>query len=241
MTDFFLKRLVLSVLLAVCLFSLGADDRTEVSKLKMENRRLHAELDRLRKQLTAKDNDLLKFRHFLAATAEAGKVMTASERERQLTDSLKEIVARSNRLLVHISGVETIFRDLLKELPVGPARQARLLLQLEQMERYALQLSTIAGVFEERDSRQVLENVRVVAVNRELDTVILSSGSVHGVFPGLMFQSKRDGLLRLRVISVRPWVCAAVPIGVSAEPFTPGMEFTIAHRAAPGEGIRPLH
>ena len=91
MTDFFLKRLVLSVLLAVCLFSLGADDRTEVSKLKMENRRLHAELDRLRKQLTAKDNDLLKFRHFLAATAEAGKVMTASERERQLTDILKEI------------------------------------------------------------------------------------------------------------------------------------------------------
>ena len=240
MTDF-LKRFICSVLLAVCFFSLCADDRAELSKLKMENRRLHAELDRLRKQLTARDNDLLKFRHFLAATSDAGKVMTVSERERQLTNILKEIVKRSNRLLVHISGVDSIFRDLLKELPVGPARQARLLLQLEQMERYALQLSTIAGVFEERDSRQVLENVRVVAVNRELDTVILSSGSVHGIFPGLMFQSKRDGRLRLRVISVRPWVCAAVPIGVSAEPFTPGMEFTIAHRAAPGEGIRPLH
>lgn len=241
MTDFFLKRFLFSVLLAVCCFSLRADDRAELSKLKMENRRLHAELDRLRKRLTEKDNDLLKFRHFLAATADAGKVMTVSERERQLTDILKEIVKRSNRLLVHISGVDAIFRDLLKELPVGPARQARLLLQLEQMERYALQLSTIAGVFEERDSRQVLENVRVVAVNRELDTVILSSGSVHGIFPGLMFQSKRDGRLRLRVISVRPWVCAAVPIGGNAENFTPGMEFTIAHRAAPGEGIRPFH
>lgn len=240
MTDF-LKRFICSVLLAVCFFSLCADDRAELSKLKMENRRLHAEIDRLRKQLTEKDNDLLKFRHFLAATADAGKVMTVSDRERQLTGILKEIVKRSNRLLVHISGVDSIFRDLLKELPVGPARQARLLLQLEQMERYALQLSTIAGVFEERDSRQVLENVRIVAVNRELDTVILSSGSVHGIFPGLMFQSKRDGRLRLRVISVRPWVCAAVPIGGNAEAFTPGMEFTIAHRAAPGEGIRPFH
>ena len=240
MTDF-LKRFICSVLLAVCFFSLCADDRAKLAKLKMENRRLHAELDRLRKQLTEKDNDLLKFRHFLAATADAGKVMTVSDRERQLTGILKEIVKRSNRLLVHISGVDSIFRDLLKELPVGPARQARLLLQLEQMERYALQLSTIAGVFEERDSRQVLENVRIVAVNRELDTVILSSGSVHGIFPGLMFQSKRDGRLRLRVISVRPWVCAAVPIGGNAEAFTPGMEFTIAHRAAPGEGIRPLH
>ena len=240
MTDF-LKRFICSVLLVVWFFSLCADDRAELAKLKMENRRLHAELDRLRKQLTEKDNDLLKFRHFLAATADAGKVMTVSDRERQLTGILKEIVKRSNRLLVHISGVDSIFRDLLKELPVGPARQARLLLQLEQMERYALQLSTIAGVFEERDSRQVLENVRIVAVNRELDTVILSSGSVHGIFPGLMFQSKRDGRLRLRVISVRPWVCAAVPIGGNTEAFTPGMEFTIAHRAAPGEGIRPFH
>ena len=135
MTDFFLKRFLFSVLLAVCCFSLRAGDRAELSKLKMENRRLHAELDRLRKRLTEKDNDLLKFRHFLAATADAGKVMTVSERERQLTDILKEIVKRSNRLLVHISGVDAIFRDLLKELPVGPARQARLLLQLEQMER----------------------------------------------------------------------------------------------------------
>lgn len=220
---------------------LWGNDHVEISKLRMENRRLRLELDRLRGKLTEKENDLQKFRHWLAITADAGKLQTVSEREMQLTNILKETVKRSNRLLSHISGVETLFRDLLKELPLGPARQARLLLQLEQMERYALQLSSIAGVFEESTSRQFLENVRVVAVNRELDTVVLSIGSVHGVFPGLLFQSKRDGRLRLRVISVRPWVCAAVPVSSSAEQFTPGMEFTIAHRARPGEGIQPLH
>ena len=237
-----LKRIIfIFCLLSFFCCSLWSSEKNELAKLRMENRRLRLELDRLRGKLSEKENDLLKFRHWLAASSDAGKIMTVSERERQLTGILKEIVARSNRLLVHISGVDMIFRDLLKELPVGPARQARLLLQLEQLERYALQLSTLAGVFEERNNQQVLENVRVVAVNRELDTVILSTGSVHGVFPGLLFQSKRGGFLRLRVISVRPWVCAAVPVGGSAENFTPGMEFTIAHRAAPGEGVRPLH
>ena len=242
MTAFSLKRLFFTFCLLSVIFSCPAgSDHTELSKLRMENRRLRLELDRLRGKLSEKDNDLQKFRLWLAVTADAGKMQTVSEREMQLINILKETVKRSNRLLVHISGVDTLFRDLLKELPVGPARQARLLLQLEQLERYALQLSTIVGVFEESTSRQLLENVRAVAVNRQLDTVILSAGSVHGVFPGLLFQSRQDSRLRLRVVSVRPWVCAAMPVGGSAEQFTPGMEFTIAHRANPGEGIRPLH
>jgi cell shape-determining protein MreC len=237
-----LKRIffIFCLLLLTCSHLTGSE-HAELSKLRMENRRLRLELDRLRSKLSEKENDLQKFRLWLAVTADAGKMQTVSERERQLINILKETVKRSNRLLVHISGVDILFRDLLKELPVGPARQARLLLQLEQLERYALQLSTIVGVFEDSTSRPLLENIRAVAVNRQLDTVVLSAGSVHGVFPGLLFQSRQDSRLRLRIISVRPWVSAAVPVSCSADQFTPGMEFTIAHRANHGEGIQPLH
>ena len=238
---FYLKRYILLIFLAGSISSVvWGGDRAELARLRAENRRLRLEADRLRSELSKRDNDLLKFRHWLAAASDSGKMMRVSERELQLTGILKEIVTRSNRLLTHISGVDSTFRDLLKELPVGPARQARLTLLLDQMERYAMQLSSIAGVYEESSDRRILEDVRVVSVNRELDTVILSAGSVHGVFPGLLFLGKNDSRLRLRVTAVRPWVCAAVPVSGSTEKMSPGMRFTVAHQAAPGEGIQPL-
>lgn len=240
MSAVFFKRIFSGICLLTALL-LSAGENAELSRLRNENRHLRQELDRLHKELASRDNDILKFRLWLASSVDSGKLQTASDRELQLTEILKEFVARSNRLLGHISGVDKKIRELLKELPISPARQARMLLQLEQMERLSLNLSAIAGVYEESGDRSALENIRVVAVDRNLETAVLSVGSVHGVFPGLLCQSKQKNGLLLRVISVRPWVCAAVPVRGSIAQVSPGMELTFAHRALPGEGIRPLH
>lgn len=234
-------------LLLVSVFSLpltgqgsGAENAA-LARLRMENQRLQKENDRLRKALADRDQDLLKFRQWLAVTADAGKMMTVSERELRLTEILKETVKRSNRLLIQISDVDRLIRNILKDMPLGPARQARVLLQLEQLEKYSLQLSAIAGVFENESQPKNLEDIRIISINRELETVVLSTGSVHGVFPGLLYRSRNGNAPLLRVIAVRPWVCAAVPVSGSVEGLTPGMAFTAAHGVQPGEGIRPFH
>ena len=234
--------------LAFCLMLLGGFPlagseaaHTALNRLRMENQRLQKENDRLRSKLIQRQQDLLKFRQWLAVTADAGKIMTVSQRELRLTQIMKETIRRSNRLLSQISDVERLIRDLLKDMPLSPARQARILLQLDQLEKYSLQLSAIAGVYETENQQKVLEDIRLVAIDRKLETVVLSAGSVHGVFPGLLYRSKRgDGPL-LRVIAVRPWVCAAVPVSGSVAALTPGMAFTASHSVQPGEGIRPFH
>jgi hypothetical protein len=90
------------------------------------------------------------------------------------------------------------------------------------------------------EDKTALENIRVVAVDRKLETAVLSVGSVHGVFPGLLCQSKQKKDVILRVISVRPWVCAAIAVKGGISQVVPGMELTFAHRVLTGEGLRPL-
>ena len=62
-------------------------------------------------------------------------------------------------------------------------------------------------------------------------TVVVSSGSVHGIFPGLLYQGKTNRDLELRIISVRPWVSAAVPVRGNLDLMTPGMVFGASRRA----------
>ena len=229
---------------AISVFSLcveGSENPSaELNRLRSENRRLRQELDRLRASRSKEERDLLKFRAWLAATADSGKVQTASDREMRLLAILTEMVTRCNRLVVHVSGVERTFRDLLSEFPIGPARQARLLLQLEQLERYSMQVSSIAAVAESGEDPSAFRETTVLAVNRELETAVLAVGSVHGVFPGLLYQAKNDEAVVLRIISVRPWVCAAVPVSGGLDRISPGMRFTAEHRARPGERIPSL-
>ena len=48
-----------------------------------------------------------------------------------------------------------------------------------------------------------------------------------------------NGNLNLRIISVRPWVSAAVPVSGGLERITPGMRFTAAHRTPSGGRTSP--
>ena len=109
-----------------------------------------------------------------------------------------------------------------------------------RLERCAMQVSAIAAVAESEEDPAAFREATVLAVNRELETAVLSVGTVHGVFPGLIYQDRGGSGQSLRIVSVRPWVSAAVPVGGNAEQITPGMRFTVEHRAQPGERISPL-
>ncbi|MBQ7207481.1 MAG: hypothetical protein IJS01_06740 [Lentisphaeria bacterium] len=235
------KRGVFTAVLAGLVWTaFCGDDAAELTRLRAENRRLRLELDRLRAARSQQDRDLLRFRAWLAAAADSGKLQTASDREIRLLAILSEMVRRGSRLAVQVSSVERAFRDLLGEFPIGPARQARLLLQLEQLERCAMQVSSIASVAESEEDPAAFREATVLAVNRELETAVLSVGTVHGVFPGLIYRDRDGSGQSLRIVSVRPWVSAAVPVQGDAGRIAPGMRFTVEHRARSDERISPL-
>lgn len=232
--------LLAAMLLCFAFIPVSGKDSTETYKLRMENRRLRAELDRLRGKLAEQDRNMLKFRQWVGSVSDSGRVQTVSERETRLLAMLSELLKRCNRLVIQVSEIQRSFRTLISEVPMGPAKQARLLLQLEELERISMQASEISGVVEAENDPKAFQELRVIAVNRELETAVLSGGSVHGLFPGLIYQGKSDSRLKLRIVSVRPWVSAAVPVDGRMDEITPGMTFSAAHRVSPGEGIRPL-
>ena len=221
-----MKIFFLLTLLAVsCRLPLFAGE-TAIDRLRLENRKLRHELDRLRQELTTRDREIMQFRRWAAGVTDTGKLTTVSQREIRQAEILTEMIKHSSRLAVEASDITRTFRKLIKEFPIGPARQAHLLLQMEDLERAAMRVVSITGAAENEKDPSAFRNVRIVAVNRELETAVLSAGAVHGVFPGLIYQCERNPSLRLRVISVRPWVSAAVPVSGTADPLTPGMPFT---------------
>ena len=240
-----MKRiLTIILLLGAAVFPVVCPGReaasAELERLRQENRRLRQELDRLRQSALIQQRDLQQFKLWLAAVADDGVVMKASDREQHLIALLRELVRRSSRLAIRASAVSGDFGAFLREQPIGPARQARLLLQLEQLERSAMQVSALAGDVERSSGGDAFKNVRLLAVNRELDCAVFSAGSVHGVFPGLIYSAVNDPALRLRVISVRPWVSAAVPVADGIRRLTPGMRFTVVRGDKENTGIAPF-
>ena len=204
----------------------SAEDRAELLQLRKENQMLRRELDRLRKESTQRDKDLLLFRQWAAGVAESGKVMKASERESRLLSVLQEFLKRSNNLVVESMSLERTVRELIRNFPLSPARQARLELQLDQFESKVRQVSAIASIAENtKDDNKFIREIRILAIDRESETVVVSSGSVHGIFPGLLYYGKNNRDLELRIISVRPWVSAAVPVRGNLDLMTPGMVF----------------
>ena len=105
---------------------LSAGDQAELKQLRRENQMLRRELDRLRKEATQRDKDLLLFRRWAAGVADNGKIMKASERESRLMSVLQEFLKRSNGLVLESMDLERTVRELLKDFPLSPARQARL-------------------------------------------------------------------------------------------------------------------
>ena len=117
--------LIFSAVLFAAL-NLSAGDKAELKQLRRENQMLRRELDRLRKEATQRDKDLLLFRLWAAGVADNGKIMKASERESRLMSVLQEFLKRSNGLVLESMDLERTVRELLKDFPLSPARQARL-------------------------------------------------------------------------------------------------------------------
>ena len=79
----------------------------------------------------------------------------------------------------------------------------------------------LAGREEAVDS---IEKSRILAVERDLQAVILPVGSVHGAFNGLIFTVSGKETNRLKVVLTRPFISMAVVLSGSMDEISPGME-----------------
>lgn len=173
-----------------------------------------AENAALREKLAARErayfdcrDQLARYRLALGGAMDSDGGAPPPHREEQLLALLKEIIAK----------IEAVDKLRLEE--AGPE-------QVEPVWRKLLDLIRNPG-------SGTPSVCRVLAVDPESGLVVLSAGTIHGVFPGLLYRVA-DSDTQLRVIECRPWVSGATVYRGDLGAVTEGRECRISETPAGG-------
>lgn len=188
--------------------------------LKKDHELLRKELIEITKNFQAQNESYRRLQLSIAATIASSKMEAATFREGQLVQTLNDIFDNGRQLALQSIEFCDIVDSLLKQMPIGKIRKAEINLRAEELKKGARKLTTLADL---KIRQKPVNRCRILAVNKDLQVVVLPVGSVHGVFIGLNYYAGKKKEL-LRIITVRPFVSAAIPEKGDIESLTPGME-----------------
>ena len=181
---------------------------------------LRAENGRLRERVLQMEKELAALRLWLGG-ASLGPDAALSVRERRALLTIDEFSKRGNRLTVEAVSSAEEFRKLLDELALGPARKAQLRLRLDALDDAARKFAALSV-----PAQDGVRSCQVLAVNRELQTAVISAGSGSGVMPGMVFHAESIPELRLRVIAVQYEGALVEPVSGTLDRAVPGMRLS---------------
>ncbi len=156
----------------------------------------------------------------IAATMASSKMEAATFREGQLIQTLNDIFDNSRTLALQSIEFCDIVDSLLKQMPIGKIRKAEITLRADELKKGARKLTALADL---KFRQEPVNRCRILAVNNDLQVVVLPVGSVHGVFIGLNYYAGKEKV-QLKIVTVRPFVSAAVLVKGNIERLAPGME-----------------
>jgi hypothetical protein len=188
--------------------------------LEKDHELLRKELIGITKNFQAQNESYRRLQLSIAATIASSKMEAASFREGQLVQTLNDVFDNGRKLALQSIEFCDIVDSLLKQMPIGKVRKAEINLRAEELKKGARKLNTLADL---KVRQKPVNRCRILAVNKDLQVVVLPVGSVHGVFIGLNYYAGKKKEL-LRIITVRPFVSAAIPDKGNIEGLAPGME-----------------
>lgn len=157
----------------------------------------------------------------LGSIASSGDVRKLTEGKSELMKSISDYSKYGNMLALDSIQFCEFVRGLIPELPIGKVRLTELQLKIEALEKSSNKFITLGSTY--FDSSNSMGRCRILAVDKRLNCVVLSVGTVHGAFNGLIYRSGKEPSL-LKVVAVRPYVAAAVLISGNIQDLSPGME-----------------
>lgn len=199
-----------------------------ITVLELENKVLREEKDVVYREFIEINNKYQKqnesyhlLQLMLGGIASSGDVRKTSEGKSELMKMLDDYSKFGSELALNTIQFCEFVRNLVSELPIGKVRQTELQLKIEALEKSSNKFITLGSTY--ADGENSLGRCRILVVDKRLNCVILSVGSVHGAFNGLIYRSGKEPSL-LKVVAVRPYVAAAVLIAGNLQDLSPGME-----------------
>ena len=204
----FLLLAVFALTLLQSLIVLGND---ELSRLRRDN-------SDLRSKVISMEKELFFYRQYLAGIAVDRSNMSSKTREQRVLNTLDELSQRGNLLVLSAAAVADEIKLYWNLIEIDPVKKARLQLRLDELEKAAFRFTSLSIPGEDS-----IKKCRVLAVNRELDIIVLSAGANSGVAPGMVFYAVGDSNIRLKIIGVRLEGAAAELISGEWKDVVPGM------------------
>ncbi len=205
----------------------NASAGAEVGRLRAEYAAHRRECMRVRNELLElidkyqKENENFRLLRLLLADAiDKGNVQGVLHREEQLGAAVRNLSSEGMALALSVLSFSEIAERELKKDPAGKAGSPEMALAVDRLRTQSRNFISTAGAVQNKES---LQKCRILAVNRELSMVVLPVGQVHGAFNGLLFTAGKKPVT-LKVVSVRPFVAAAVVVSGDISELSPGTE-----------------
>lgn len=189
--------------------------------LREEKELIYREFIEINNQYQKQNENYHRLQLMVADVATSGDVRKISDGNNELLKLMDDYSKYGGELALNSIQFCEFVKGLFSELPIGKVRQAELQLKIESLEKSSNKFITLSKAYVE--SGNSLGRCRILAVDKNLNCVILSTGTVHGAFNGLLYRSGKEPAL-LKVVAVRPFVAAAVLMSGNIKDLSPGME-----------------
>jgi hypothetical protein len=209
----------------------GKSARTIDSKMQQdtngsasENERdmLHKELIEILDRYKTLSENYRRTQLSIASTLASEEIKGSSKREEQLFKMMATVSENGRKLALKSVEFCEYFDSILESLPMGKIQKATIRLRIDDLKSESRKFCAMTDPV---INRQTVERCRLLAVNDGLMVAVLPIGTVHGVFNGLCFYDQ-SGKVKLKVITVLPFVSAAILETGSMSELAPGMEFS---------------
>lgn len=189
--------------------------------LRAENNLLRQELVEIFEKFSEQDALFHQMQLGVAGALAEGKWPEPDRRYMQLVRKFDEIVKGGVRVVLASLEFCDEVDSLLADEVVDGAELVRMRLKRDAVKSEARKFNMLAGREQAADS---VQSSRILAVDRDLQAVILPVGSVHGAFNGLIFNVSGKETNRLKVVLTRPFISMAIVLTGSMDEIAPGME-----------------
>jgi hypothetical protein len=159
----------------------------------------------------------------IASTVANSEKRNVTEEELGFLESFANIRQEMKLLVEKIIELSQFVGTALDKNDITGTDKIRLKFKLDDLKMTAEKLNSLVSPRESRDRE---DKCRILSVNDTLQIAILDAGSANGVNIGLTWRLavKNSGPVKLKVIAVRPFICAAMILEGEFGSLAPGMQ-----------------
>lgn len=198
----------------------------ELGILQGESALLRRELSEVLLKYNKLNEELLKYDVGIASISNVWPADQSAERTKNMIEYFETVGTMSEQLKSDISELELLIRKILDKDKPDDTDKARVRAELQYLMDNSAKLANIAkGFFVERNQ----ESCELLAINDKLQVVAINAGSLSGIRCGMLCRaiSSSGKEIVIKVVSVRPFVSAAVVIEGDIKNLLPGMNVKI--------------